>query len=171
MKSIRNLLAVSALAGSMLTLTGMSMAAAADDAATAAAAAAGAAPGTGPGWQHRGPGHMLEKLGLDDAQKASVKSIMRSAGPQLKSIHEQMRANMLKLRTTQPNDPNYANVVAEVSQSNGTLHAQMTTQMADVRAQVFKVLTPAQQQQLATLEAQMPQGGPHHRGGPGGRGE
>jgi Spy/CpxP family protein refolding chaperone len=45
----------------------------------------------------------------------------------------------------------------------------MMTQRADVRARVFKVLTPAQQGQLATLEAQMP---PHEhggrRGGPGG---
>jgi Spy/CpxP family protein refolding chaperone len=36
------------------------------------------------------------------------------------------------------------------------LSAQMMTQQADVRAQVFKVLTPAQQTQLAALEAQMP---------------
>jgi periplasmic protein CpxP/Spy len=73
----------------------------------------------------------------------------------MKSIHQEMRANMLKLQNTQPNDPNYANVVAEVTQSNGALHSQMISQQADVRAQVFKVLTPAQQTQLATLQAQM----------------
>jgi Spy/CpxP family protein refolding chaperone len=37
------------------------------------------------------------------------------------------------------------------------------TQKAEVRAQVFKVLTPAQQTQLATLEAQMHS---HQRGAP-----
>jgi Spy/CpxP family protein refolding chaperone len=42
------------------------------------------------------------------------------------------------------------------------------TQKAEVRAQVFKVLTPAQQTQLAALEAEMqthqhgPWGGPHN---------
>jgi len=54
-----------------------------------------------------------------------------------------------------------------VSQTHGSLAAQLMTQQADVRAQVFKVLTPAQQTQLAALEAQMQAhrhgawGGPH----------
>jgi periplasmic protein CpxP/Spy len=73
----------------------------------------------------------------------------------MKSIHQEMRANSLKLRQTQPNDPNYANVVAQVTQANGSLHSQMITQRETVRAQVFKVLTPAQQTQLAALQAQM----------------
>ena len=73
----------------------------------------------------------------------------------MKSIHQQMHANSLKLRQTLPTDANYANVAAEVSQANGTLHSQMTAQMAEVRASMFKVLTPAQQTQLTALEAQM----------------
>ena len=36
-----------------------------------------------------------------------------------------------------------------------SLHQQMLTQHAEIRAQVFKVLTPAQQTQLTALEAQM----------------
>ncbi len=47
----------------------------------------------------------------------------------------------------------------QVSQANGSLHSQMITQHEDVRAQMFKVLTPAQQTQLAALQAQM-----HSRG-------
>jgi Spy/CpxP family protein refolding chaperone len=43
----------------------------------------------------------------------------------------------------------------------------MMTQRADVRAQVFKILTPAQQGQLATLEAQMQTHKHGARGGPG----
>jgi protein CpxP len=92
---------------------------------------------------------------LSAQQQASVKTIMANAGPQMKSIHQEMRANSLKLRQTQPNDPNYANVVAQVTQANGSLHSQMITQKEAVRAQVFKVLTPAQQTQLAALESQM----------------
>ena len=84
-----------------------------------------------------------------------MKTIMTNAGPQMKSIHQEMRANSLKLRQTQPNDPNYANVVAQVTQANGSLHSQSITQREAVRAQVFKVLTPAQQTQLVALQAQM----------------
>jgi len=42
-----------------------------------------------------------------------------------------------------------------VSQANASLHSQMITMHEDVRAQVFKILTPAQQTQLAALQAQM----------------
>jgi periplasmic protein CpxP/Spy len=151
MKSIRTLLAGSLLASAALALaaTSISIATAADD----TAAAAPAAPGPY-GWHHH-HAHLLSKLNLTAEQQASVKAIMSNAGPQMKSIHQEMRANSLKLQSTQPNDPNYANVVAEVTQANGSLHSQMISQQAAVRAQVFKVLTPAQQTQLAALQAQM----------------
>jgi protein CpxP len=149
MKSIRNLLAGGLMAAAALAVaaTSISVATAADD------TAAPAMPGPH-GWHHH-QGHLLSKLNLTAEQQASVKAIMANAGPQMKSLHQEMHANMLKLQGTQPNDPNYANVVAEVTQANGTLHSQMISQQAEVRAQVFKVLTPAQQTQLAALQAQM----------------
>jgi Spy/CpxP family protein refolding chaperone len=155
MKSNRNLLAGSVLAaGAMLTTAaGMSIAAAADE--TPAAAPAPAAQGPHAWHHHHGAWHMLSKLNLSAEQQASVKTIMANAGPQMKSIHQEMRANSLKLRQTQPNDANYANVVAQVTQANGSLHSQMITQREAVRAQIFKILTPAQQTQLAALQAQM----------------
>jgi Spy/CpxP family protein refolding chaperone len=157
MKSNRNWLAGSLLAAGALwaAATSLSIAAAAEEATTAAAPAPEPAPG-GHAWHHHhGFEHLLAKLNLSAQQQASVKTIMANAGPQMKSIHQEMRANSLKLRQTQPNDPNYANVVAQVTQANGSLHSQMITQKEAVRAQVFKVLTPAQQTQLAALESQM----------------
>jgi periplasmic protein CpxP/Spy len=153
MKSNRNWLAGSLLAAAALwaAATSVSIATAAEEAATAAAPA----PGAHAWHHHHGFEHLLAKLNLSAEQQASVKTIMANAGPQMKSIHQEMRANSLKLRQTQPNDPNYANVVAQVTQANGSLHSQMITQTETVRAQVFKVLTPAQQTQLAALEAQM----------------
>jgi Spy/CpxP family protein refolding chaperone len=154
MKSIRNLLTTTLLtAGAVLTAaTSMSIASAADEATTTPPAAPGPH-----GWHHgRGPWHLLGKLGLSATQKQQVKDIMAAARPQMQSLHSQMRANSLILRQTQPTDPNYAGIASKVSQTHGSLSAQMMTQHADVRAQVFNVLTPAQQTQLATLEAQMP---------------
>lgn len=156
MKSIRKLLAGSLLAAGALAATaaGVSIAAAADT-----AAATPPAGGNG-GWHHHhhrhGHGHwMMSKLNLTDAQKAQVKGIMTAAGPQMRSIHQQMRANSMKLSQMAPNDASYPATVAEVSQANASLHAQMITQREQVRASVFKVLTPAQQQQLATMKAEM----------------
>jgi protein CpxP len=174
MNSIRNLLTATLVtSGAVLTAAGMSLASAADDAATTQ-------PGPHEGHHHEGrhhegPWHLLGKLGLNAAQKQQIKEIMTAERPQMQTLHDQMRANSVKLRQTLPTDPSYAGVVSQVSQTEGSLAAQMMTQRADVRARVFKVLTPAQQGQLATLEAQMPphehggrRGGPDGPDGPGG---
>jgi protein CpxP len=166
MKSIRNVLTAMLLtAGAVLAAaTGGGVASAADDSTTAPPSP----PPGAQGWHHhRGPWHLLGQLGLSDAQKQQIKEIMTAAHPQMQSLHEQMHANMLKLQQTKPTDPNYTSISSQVSQTHGSLQAQAMTQKAEVRAQVFKVLTPAQQAQLATLEAQMqarphgPRGGPH----------
>jgi len=152
MKSNRNLLAGTLLAaGALVTAAAsISIATAADEATTAPPAAPGPH-----GWHHHHGGHLLSKLNLSAEQQASIKTIMANAGPQLKSIHQEMRTNSLKLSQTQPTDANYASVVSQVTQANGSLHSQMITQREAVRAQIFKVLTPAQQTQLAALQAQM----------------
>ena len=150
MKSIRNVLTATLLAaGAVLTAaTGMSIAGAAEE------AAAPQPPPPGPHGWHHGPWHLLGKLDLSAAQKLEIKDIMATAHPQLQSLHEQMRANSLKLQQTKPTDPNYASIAAAVSQTHGSLSAQMMSQHSEIRAQVFKVLTPAQQTQLAALEAE-----------------
>ncbi|MEO7205396.1 MAG: Spy/CpxP family protein refolding chaperone [Steroidobacteraceae bacterium] len=153
MKSNRNLLTGILLAAGALATTaaGISIATAADEATTAAPAAPGPH-----GWQHHhGVFQLLSKLNLSAEQQASIKIIMANAGPQMKSIHQEMRANSLKLSQTQPTDANYPAVVAQVTEANGSLHSQMITQRESVRAQIFKILTPAQQTQLAALKAQM----------------
>jgi Spy/CpxP family protein refolding chaperone len=163
MKSIRNLLAGSLLAaGAMIGAAATISIASAQDSD---------APPPGPhGWHHRGPGRLFSKLNLTDDQKASIKSIMQSSGPQMKSIHEQMRANMAKLDALAPNDPNYATTAAQVAQSNAPLQQQMFTQRAAMKTAIFNVLTPAQQTQLLALEAQMKSRAAAHGWGPRGGG-
>jgi Spy/CpxP family protein refolding chaperone len=165
MKSIRNVLKATLLtAGAVLTAaTSLSLATAADEAATTSQT-----PPPGPhGWHHHGPMHLLSQLGLSATQKQQVKDIMTAAHPEMQSLHEQMHTNALKLRQTLPTDANYATIEAQVSQTHGSLAAQMMTQQSEVRAKVFKILTPAQQTQLTALEAQM-QAKHGARGGPRG---
>ena len=165
MKSIRHLLTATLTTGALLTAAaGTSFASAAD----AAAATQPPPPPGSPGRHHQGePWHLLGKLDLNAAQKQQIKEIMTAARPQMKSLRDQMQANSLKLWQTQPSDPNYAGIASQVSQTHGSLAAQMITQRADLRAQVFKVLTPAQQTQLAALEAEKHTHRHGPRGGPG----
>jgi Spy/CpxP family protein refolding chaperone len=154
MKSIRNVLTATLLtAGAVLAAaTGGGVASAADDSTTAPPPP----PPGAQGWHHhRGPWHLLGKLGLSAAQQQQIKDIMTAAQPQMQSLREQMHANSLKLQQTQPTDPNYSSLASQVSQTHGSLAAQVKLQRAEMRAQVFKVLTPPQQTQLAALEAQM----------------
>ncbi len=123
-------------------------------------------PHGGPqGW---GPGRMYARLGLTAGQQSSVKAILAAAKPQMQSLHEQMRANHLRLGRTSPDDPHFADVVAEVAASNATLASQRTTQSQHVRSQINALLTPAQKTQLKDLEAQW-EARPH-RGPWGGHG-
>ena len=159
MKAIRNVLTATLLtAGAVLT------AAAAMSVASAAEQAAATQPPPGPEGRNHNPWHLLGKLDLSAAQKQQIKEILDAARPQMRSLHQQLQANALILRQTQPTDPNYANIASQASQTHGSLTAQMMTQRAEMRAQVFKVLTPAQQTQLAALEAQMPAGRPRGHG-------
>src|ERR1700676_3563046 len=171
MKPMRMVFAGILMAGGALlaAMSALSTVAFADDAAaatTAAGSPAAGTPGAGPhGWGHGpagdGPGHLYSKLGLSAEQQASIKSIMTAAKPQMKSMHDQMRANHLKMMQTKPDDPNYGNVVAEVAQSNAALASQRTSHMAELRTQMYAVLTPAQKTQLTALEAQWA-AHPHH---------
>ena len=164
MKPMRKIFAELLMSGGVVltAMSALSTAACADDAAaatTAAGAPAAGTPGVGPhGWGHGpggdGPGHFYSQLGLSAEQQASIKSIVTAAKPQMRSMHDQMRANHLKLTQTKPDDPNYGNVVAEVAQSNAALASQRTAQMAELRTQMYAVLTPAQKTQLTALEAQ-----------------
>ncbi len=154
MKSIRNGLAGTLLAAGALLTAGMSCSVA----NAAAESTADAAPGPWSGHAgHRhgwGQWHLYRQLGLTAEQQASMKAIMVAAKPQMTSLHQQMQANHLKLMQIKPDDPNYGNVVAEVSQSNAALAAQATSQASEMRAQIYALLTPSQKTQLTSLEAQ-----------------
>ncbi|MDP9013896.1 MAG: Spy/CpxP family protein refolding chaperone [Pseudomonadota bacterium] len=174
MKFIRKVLVGALLAGgALLTVaTNLSVAnavaSAADDAVAGTPSFRTHDRGPHGGDPHEfGPEHIFGKLGLTPEQQASIKSLMAAARPQMKSFHDQMQANHLKLMQTRPDDPNYGSVVAEVAQENAALASQRTTQGAELRTQMYAVLTPAQKSQLATLEAQW-MAHPHHArwGGP-----
>lgn len=153
MKSIRNVLFGTLVAGGavLATVGGLSIASAQE--ATSAATTNTGHPGGHFHHHHGGFWHEYSHLGLTDDQKASMKSIFTAAKPQMQTLHQQMQANHLKLMQTKPDDPNYQTVVAEVAQSEATLASQRSTQHSQLRAQLYAVLTPAQKTQLATQQA------------------
>lgn len=106
---------------------------------------------------HRGGQHgMLAMRGLQltDAQKASIKQIMKSGFEQNKGQWQALRKQREALQAMKPSDAGYPSAASALAQAEGAATTARVQRMADLRAKVYAVLTPAQQAQLATRQAQ-----------------
>lgn len=100
---------------------------------------------------------MADELGLSDAQRQSIRGLYESARPAMQQRREQARTNAELLRKTQPGDKDYQAVVARVSRTAGELAAAAVSDGAQLRAQVWGVLTPEQRLKAQQLSEQMQQ--------------
>ena len=142
------------------TLLGMALAAALAIGTTVAMAAPGAG---GPnasnhGWHGHHDDHgqmmMFHKLNLTDAQKASVKQIVSTNRQQNKTQWKALRQQRAAFESMTPNQVGYQAAATSLAQAEGQATQTRVQQMATVRAQIYAVLTPAQQAQAATFKAQ-----------------
>ena len=132
--------------GLVLALT-FSVGAQADTVATGAPPAARHWHG---GHRHGGLRHMLMQLNLSTDQQAQVRSILAQTKPQFQALMVSSRANREALATTAPTDhPAYDTLLA-TSKANAASRLQLRS---DVWAQVYAVLTPAQQAQIPGIVA------------------
>jgi protein CpxP len=97
---------------------------------------------------------MAGELGLTDAQRQSIRGLFESARPAMQQRREQARANAELLRKTQPDSPEYQAVVARVSRTAGELAASGVSDAAQLRSQVWAVLTPEQRVKAQQLGEQ-----------------
>lgn len=97
---------------------------------------------------------LAEELGITDEQRQTIRGLMDSARPNLEATAKQMYENLEMLRVTNPDHPQYDVIVARVSQSTGELAARSVTDLSQLRAQIWAVLTDAQRIRLAELEAE-----------------
>jgi Spy/CpxP family protein refolding chaperone len=112
----------------------------------------------GPHGGFHGHGHgafeAYGKLNLTDAQKASIKQIMQTAFSQGKAQREALHQQREAFEQMAPNASGYQSAAAALAQAEGAATTARVQQRAAIRAQVYAILTPAQQSQLATMKAQ-----------------
>jgi periplasmic protein CpxP/Spy len=102
------------------------------------------------GHRHGGFQHVLAKLDLTTDQQAQVQSILAQARPRFRALMAGHRANREALATTPPTDhPAYETLLA-TSKGNAASLIQLRS---DVWAQVYAVLTPAQQARIPDVVA------------------
>ena len=114
---------------------------------------------TGPhgGWGHHGGHHGMmafNKLDLSDAQKASIKRIMQTNFAQTKTQFQALRQQRQAFEALIPTSPGYQAAATSLAQAEASAAQARVLRQANIRAQVYAVLTPAQQTQLATQKAQ-----------------
>ena len=113
-------------------------------------------------FQHRGRSGalMAAALNLTDAQKTQMKSIFQQARVSAQPVRQQLKQTRQSLQAAiQAGD---SNQIQQLAATEGTQLGQLAAIHASARAQMFKMLTPDQQQKLSTLRATMH----HSRRGP-----
>ncbi|MBV8157533.1 MAG: Spy/CpxP family protein refolding chaperone [Dyella sp.] len=110
------------------------------------------------GGPHGGHGHEFAaeyaKLNLSDAQKANIKQIMQNAFSQTKTQRQNLRQQREAFEQMAPTASGYQAAATALAQAEGAAATARVQQRAAIRAQIYAVLTPAQQAQLATLKAE-----------------
>ena len=94
------------------------------------------------------------KLNLSDAQKASIKQITQNAFSQTKTQRQNLRQQREAFEQMAPNASGYQAAATALAQAEGAAATARAQQRAAIRAQIYAVLTPAQQAQLATMKAE-----------------
>lgn len=97
---------------------------------------------------------MLGKLNLTDAQRASVKQIISSQREQGRAQWKTLRQQRQAFESMIPTQAGYQAAAARLAQASGQATQARVQQQADTRAQIYAVLTPAQQMQLAAHRQQ-----------------
>ena len=112
------------------------------------------------GRHHEMMQHELKQLDLSDTQKQSIKSIMEAAHQghgqdDMSQMHQSLHA-------LNPDAPDYATQVTALQDQAAGMARAHVAQMADVKRQVWAVLTPAQKAKWASLPQEEHHG--HHGG-------
>jgi protein CpxP len=119
----------------------------------------------GPPGPHGLFGRGLHRLDLTEEQQTKIDALFADARPALDSLREQLHTMRSTFRTAQaPGSFDEAAIRAQVAK-RAAVQADLAVKAAKVRADVFAVLTPEQQKQLAEMKEECPQGGAGRRHG------
>jgi Spy/CpxP family protein refolding chaperone len=141
--------------------------------------------GGGPGFGAGGPGHggfhpgmfarMMQRLGdhigLTDEQRASIEAILAEQGPAIRDLGRQMAEARQDFMESSDPDTFDAEAVREFAETQAPLHVDFIVATAQLKADLFGVLTLEQREKLEELRTLMgPRGGRRGHRGPGGSG-
>ncbi len=97
------------------------------------------------------------QLGLTDAQKDQIKTIMQSHRDELQGLGQRAADARQALHQAELTDPVDEGAIRDKSTALAAVEADLAVSRAHIRSEVFQVLTPDQQAKAKQLAAQMQQ--------------
>ena len=106
-------------------------------------------PGFGRGGHHGGPFmHELKSLDLSEAQRASIRTAMKSAWESGRSQHDALRSLQRAALLTPPSAPNYGSVVNQLADAEANAARDRVQRLAALKGEIYGMLTDAQKATL-----------------------
>mgnify|MGYP001548712287 CR=1 FL=1 len=99
-------------------------------------------------------GHMYDQLNLSDAQRTQIKQLTQQDFAQAKPQMQALRQAREAFEAAAPGTAGYQTAASNLAEAEADAARTRTTNRANLRAQVYQVLTPAQRTQLASLRAE-----------------
>jgi Spy/CpxP family protein refolding chaperone len=99
-------------------------------------------------------GHMYSKLGLSDAQRTQIKQMTRQDFAQSKPQMQALRQARQAFESASPGTAAYQAAASNLAEAEADAARTRTANRANLRAQIYQLLTPAQRTQLASLRAE-----------------
>jgi Spy/CpxP family protein refolding chaperone len=112
------------------------------------------------GWHHGHGAHgmfALNKLDLTDAQKTSIKQIVKNSFAATKDQRKALFQQRKAFESLTPDQAGYQAAADSLAQAEANAAKARVEQQASVRAQIYAVLTSSQKMQLASIKAKREQ--------------
>lgn len=124
-----------------------------------AAFAAGQDGGQRFGGHHGGHGFgmAMQKLNLTDAQRDSIRNLVKTSFSQNKSQRDSLRQQRQAFESMTPDQVGYQDAAARLAQAEAAATQTRVQQQAQLKAQIYALLTPQQKAQWATLKQEREQ--------------
>lgn len=98
-------------------------------------------------------GHLYARLGLSDAQRTQIRQLTRQDFAQMKPQMQNLQQARQAYESATPGTADYQTAASNLAESEADAARTRATQRANLRAQVYQLLTVEQRTQLASIQA------------------
>ena len=99
-------------------------------------------------------GQMYDQLNLSDAQRTQIRQLTQQSFAQAKSQMQALRQARQAFESATPGTADYQSAAGNLAEAEADAARTRTANHANLRAQIYQLLTPSQRTQLASLRAE-----------------